>query len=193
MEDTLRSPLATMSLLCYQLVVSFMIGSEMPNLELCDHLLKPLASKFPNVCVFGFGSLHKYKFKGAIILFLRARLQLVRGQLDEALQLYRRSIRSQNVYRQFHHICHWELTIGNVLLLHWNRAAWHAKKLLNENRWSKCQWVFTIFRKYPFKFSGVYAYFLAILIDSDRTVKRRVNLNFLTLSFSCLRRKWFRC
>jgi hypothetical protein len=52
MEDTLRSPLATMSLLCHQLVVSFMIGSEMPDLELCDRLLKPLASKFPNVCVF---------------------------------------------------------------------------------------------------------------------------------------------
>jgi hypothetical protein len=85
--------------------------------------------------------MHNFIFcqkQGAIILFLLARFRLVSGQLDEALQLYRRSIRAQHIYRQFHHICHWELMIGNALLMHWNRAAWHAKKLLDESRWSKC-------------------------------------------------------
>jgi len=70
---------------------------------------------------------------------LRARYRLLNGgHIDESVQLYWRSIRSQSEYKQFHHICHWELAVTNIFLLHWARAAWHANKLYEESKWSKC-------------------------------------------------------
>uniref|UniRef100_A0A915N1X1 Tetratricopeptide repeat protein 39B n=1 Tax=Meloidogyne javanica TaxID=6303 RepID=A0A915N1X1_MELJA len=87
--------------------------------------------------------------KGAIILFLRARYRLLNGgHIDESVQLYWRSIRSQSEYKQFHHICHWELAITNIFLLHWTRAAWHANKLYEET---------------------IYAYLLAVCIEADKS------------------------
>ncbi|CAK5076147.1 unnamed protein product [Meloidogyne enterolobii] len=91
---------------------------------------------------------------GAIILFLRARYCLLNGgHIDESVQLYWRSIRSQSEYKQFHHICHWELAVTNIFLLHWTRAAWHANKLYEESRWSK----------------SIYAYLLAVCIEADKS------------------------
>ncbi|KAL3115831.1 hypothetical protein niasHT_007131 [Heterodera trifolii] len=142
MADTLRAPLAAMVLISYQLFLAHLLDGCPPDLALCSQLLAPLVRQFPN---------------GAVVLFLRARFHLVNGELDRAIQLNNRSIQSQNVYKQFQHICHWELVTVHMVLMHWNRAAWHAKKLLEENQWSKC----------------VYTYLLAILVNADRTAQKR--------------------
>lgn len=47
--------------------------------------------------------------QGAILLFLRGRYYLVKCDLDNAIFFYNKSIESQSFYRQFHHICYWEL------------------------------------------------------------------------------------
>lgn len=53
MEDTLRAPLSAMALLAYHLVLSHLIDSRLPDLELCSRLLKPLTQRYPNVGFFG--------------------------------------------------------------------------------------------------------------------------------------------
>uniref|UniRef100_A0A914KH43 Tetratricopeptide repeat protein 39B-like protein n=1 Tax=Meloidogyne incognita TaxID=6306 RepID=A0A914KH43_MELIC len=138
-DGTLRSPFASFSILFYQLIVVSFIGVERIDLGLCERIFTKLNGKYS---------------KGAIILFLRARYRLLNGgHIDESVQLYWRSIRSQSEYKQFHHICHWELAITNIFLLHWTRAAWHANKLYEESKWSK----------------SIYAYLLAVCIEADKS------------------------
>uniref|UniRef100_A0A1I8BM00 TPR_REGION domain-containing protein n=1 Tax=Meloidogyne hapla TaxID=6305 RepID=A0A1I8BM00_MELHA len=133
-EDTLRSPLASISILFYQLVLVSFIGVEKIDSDLCEKIFTKLNGKYP---------------KGAILLFLRARYRLVsRGHIDESVQLYWHFIRSQSEYKQFHHICHWELAVTNIFLMHWARAAWHANKLFEET---------------------IYAYLLAVCIEADNS------------------------
>nr|CAD2131833.1 unnamed protein product [Meloidogyne enterolobii] len=145
-DGTLRSPFASFSILFYQLIVVSFIGVERIDLGLCERIFTKLNGKYS---------------KGAIILFLRARYRLLNGgHIDESVQLYWRSIRSQSEYKQFHHICHWELAITNIFLLHWTRAAWHANKLYEESRWSK----------------SIYAYLLAVCIEADKSGDTSKNL-----------------
>jgi hypothetical protein len=49
MDGTLRSPFAAMALLGHQLVITYMIGAEAPDLALCAQLIEPLVKKYPNV------------------------------------------------------------------------------------------------------------------------------------------------
>ncbi|KAI1727354.1 tetratricopeptide repeat protein 39B [Ditylenchus destructor] len=144
MQNTLRCPMVCLALLGWHLVISYLVGAgcTASDLELCRELLAPLIQNHPN---------------GAIILFLRARLYLVSGDMDNAVFFYNKSIESQDVYRQFHHICYWELLFSYSYLQRWDRAANWAKRLLDESRWSKC----------------VYTYMLAIIIDADKNTPAR--------------------
>ncbi|KAI6226206.1 hypothetical protein M3Y99_01320300 [Aphelenchoides fujianensis] len=141
---TLRTVMARLVLLAWHLFVTYFIGAGSPDLPLCERLLKPLARDFPN---------------GTIILFMRARFHLVTGDLDNAIFFYNKSIDSQSFYKQFHHINYWEMIFAHCYLRRWDRAANYAKRLLDENKWSKC----------------VYTYMLAILINADLHVPHRID------------------
>lgn len=90
---------------------------------------------------------------------MRARYHLVNGNLDNAIHFYNKSINSQNYYKQFHHVCYWELLFAHSYKMKWARAANYAKRLLDENKWSKC----------------VYSYLLAILINADLSAPNRID------------------
>lgn len=49
--------------------------------------------------------------KGAIMLFMKARLLLISGDIETAIHYFNASIESQDVYKQFHHGCYWELLL----------------------------------------------------------------------------------
>ncbi|KAI6196619.1 hypothetical protein M3Y94_01131000 [Aphelenchoides besseyi] len=140
---TLRTVMARLVLLAWHLFVTYFIGAGQPDLRLCERLLIPLARDFPN---------------GTIILFMRARLYLVNGDLENAVFFYNKSIQSQSFYRQFHHVNWWELLFAHCYMRKWDRAANYAKRLLDENKWSKC----------------VYTFMLAILINADLNAPHRI-------------------
>uniref|UniRef100_A0A915EQV1 Tetratricopeptide repeat protein 39B n=1 Tax=Ditylenchus dipsaci TaxID=166011 RepID=A0A915EQV1_9BILA len=161
MSDTMRSPLVCMVLLAWYLVVTYLVGAgcQKSDLSMCRQLLAPLIKSYPD---------------GAIVLFLRARFFLVSGNLDTAIFFYNKSIEAQDVYHQFHHICYWELLFAYSYMRRWDRAANHAKRLLDQSRWSRC----------------VYTYMLAILINADTTVsinKRSETVRMLLVKIPSIR------
>ncbi|GMT16889.1 hypothetical protein PFISCL1PPCAC_8186, partial [Pristionchus fissidentatus] len=138
---TLRGHLGGLILLSWNLIACYFLGVGEPNLEECHTLIRPFIQKFPN---------------GSLILFLRARLCLVSGRVEEAIRYYNASIQSQDSYRQFHHGCFWELIFAHCFLREWHIAAAYAKRLAKESRWSRT----------------IYLYYLSILLSADNTSDR---------------------
>ncbi|VDN20432.1 unnamed protein product [Cylicostephanus goldi] len=136
MTNTLMATFSAMLLLAWNLIACFMFGAGQPDLALCHRLITALMSKYP---------------KGAIVLFLRARLLLVSGDIDSAIYYFNMSIQSQQEYKQFHHVAYWELLFAHCYLGQWAKSANYAKLLVNESRWSRC----------------VYTYLLCILFAAD--------------------------
>ncbi|KAK2581440.1 hypothetical protein KPH14_005115 [Odynerus spinipes] len=65
------------------------------------------------------------------------RLELVRGNIEECIQWYTKSWKSQNIWPQFHCACYWELMWAHCIMQQWNEAADYATKLANESKWSR--------------------------------------------------------
>uniref|UniRef100_A0A1I7ZRX6 Tetratricopeptide repeat protein 39B n=1 Tax=Steinernema glaseri TaxID=37863 RepID=A0A1I7ZRX6_9BILA len=144
LNGTLRNPMCRLVLLLWHLIASFLVGMGEPDVPLCRQILEPMLQNYP---------------QGSIVLFLKARLFVVSGEIDNAIHYFNRSIDTQDDYRQFHHICFWELLFAHSYLQDWKRAANNAKKLLDESRWSRC----------------VYTYLLAIMINADETAPNRLD------------------
>ncbi|CAI5442073.1 unnamed protein product [Caenorhabditis angaria] len=138
MTHTLYSPLAKMILLTWHLVACFVLGTGQPDLRVCHQILPGLSIMWPN---------------GAIMLFMKARLLLVSGDIDSAIHYFNKSIESQSVYRQFHHGCFWELLFAHSYQRRWSHSANYAKKLMEESKWSRC----------------VYTYMLCIFFAADES------------------------
>lgn len=117
MTNTLFSPLSTMALLVWHLVACFMFGTGNPDLPLCRRLLPSIITKYPKVshfscpfmCFINSSKHQKCVVQGSITLYLRARLLLVSADVESAIYYFNKSIESQDLYKQFHHGCYWEL------------------------------------------------------------------------------------
>ncbi|CAJ0583163.1 unnamed protein product, partial [Mesorhabditis spiculigera] len=142
MEGTLRAPLCATMLCVWHLLASFLVGVGKPDIRMCNKLLPGIMAKYP---------------KGAIPLFLKARLLLVTGDINSAIYNFNMSIEAQDCYKQFHHGCYWELLFAHSYLRQWAKAANYAKKLVNESKWSRC----------------VYTYMLAIYFSADETIEEK--------------------
>ena len=55
----------------------------------------------------------------------------------QAIDKFTECIASQQQWRQFHHICYWELMWCHAFKLDWLMACRYADKLCKESRWSK--------------------------------------------------------
>uniref|UniRef100_A0A0K0FH83 TPR_REGION domain-containing protein n=1 Tax=Strongyloides venezuelensis TaxID=75913 RepID=A0A0K0FH83_STRVS len=142
MTKTLRQPLVCLYLLSWHLIGTFVLENGNTDIDLCEKLLNPLIQDYPD---------------GAIVLFLKGRYYLIRGDIDNAIHFYNRSIKVQNNFKQFHHICYWELLFAFAYLRQWSRAAHNTKILMDESKWSKC----------------VYTYLMAILINAEKSVTKK--------------------
>ena len=56
---------------------------------------------------------------GALFLFYAGRLHYVKGEFPQAIELYKRSWHSQDQWKQFHHVCIWELTWAALMTCDW--------------------------------------------------------------------------
>lgn len=80
--------------------------------------------------------------KGAIFLYYAGRIKQVQGKLDEATKSYNDSIAVQSEWKQFHHICYWELMWCYSYKGDWATAYHYASVLLKESRWSRTSYMY---------------------------------------------------
>ncbi|KAG9338762.1 hypothetical protein JZ751_025198 [Albula glossodonta] len=80
--------------------------------------------------------------KSAIFLFFAGRAEEIKGNIDEAVSLFEDGCKAQQAWKQFHHMCYWELMWCFTFKRDWKMAYFYADLLSKENRWSKAMYVY---------------------------------------------------
>ncbi|KAM9329016.1 tetratricopeptide repeat protein 39B [Gastrophryne carolinensis] len=124
---SLRAILCVLTLLFYHTYVSLILGTGEGNLEEADALLEPYLIKFPN---------------GSLILFFAARIDILKGNFEQAQVTFQRCIEAQQEWRQIHHLCYWELMWCYSFQQDWLQAYRYADLLSKESKWSKAIYVY---------------------------------------------------
>ncbi|XP_076044556.1 tetratricopeptide repeat protein 39B-like [Oratosquilla oratoria] len=127
LKGSLRRVLCALVLLGYHTIATYILGTSEGDLEMAQIILDDHLQLYPN---------------GAWFLFFSARLEFVRGNFDEAAELYKKSWHSQHEWRQFHHLCYWELMWCNVMRAQFTEAQDFANRLLQESKWSKATYAY---------------------------------------------------
>uniref|UniRef100_K7GII6 Tetratricopeptide repeat domain 39A n=1 Tax=Pelodiscus sinensis TaxID=13735 RepID=K7GII6_PELSI len=122
-----RSVLCTMLLLCYHTFMTFVLGTGKGNVEEAERLLKPYLARFP---------------KGAIFLFFAGRIETIKGNIDTAIGRFEECCEAQQHWKQFHHMCYWELMWCFTYKRQWKMAYFYADLLSKENVWSKTTYIY---------------------------------------------------
>ncbi|KAH9523775.1 Tetratricopeptide repeat protein 39B, partial [Bulinus truncatus] len=123
----LRSKLCAIMLVAYHSLVTYVLGLADGDINLATEVLKPCLKDHP---------------KGALFLFFSARLEEVKGHIDDAINRFEESIDSQSEWRQFHHLCYWELMWCHCFKSDWLMAMKYAERLCKESRWSKATYTY---------------------------------------------------
>uniref|UniRef100_A0A7N6FLY2 Tetratricopeptide repeat domain 39A n=1 Tax=Anabas testudineus TaxID=64144 RepID=A0A7N6FLY2_ANATE len=126
-ESTFRSFLCNMLLLCYHTFMSFILGTGEGDVEDAEKLLQPYIKKYP---------------KGSIFLFFAGRIEEIKGNLDAAIRRFEECCEAQQQWKQFHHMCYWELMWCFTYKRHWKMAYFYADLLSKENSWSKATYAY---------------------------------------------------
>ncbi|XP_018411986.1 PREDICTED: tetratricopeptide repeat protein 39B isoform X2 [Nanorana parkeri] len=124
---SLRAILCVLTLLFYHTYISLILGTGEGNLEEAESLIEPYLEKFPN---------------GSIILFYAARIDVLKGNFEQAQMTFQQCIKSQQEWKQIHHLCYWELMWSYSFQQDWLQAYRYADLLSKESKWSKAIYVF---------------------------------------------------
>lgn len=127
LSKNLRSPMCAMVLLAYHSVITYYLGNGEGDVMYAEEILQPQLKAFP---------------KGAIFLYYAARIKQIQGKLDEAIEKYNDSISSQSEWKQFHHICYWEVIWCYSYSGEWSKAFHYASVLLAGSSWSKTTYMY---------------------------------------------------
>lgn len=122
-----RAVLCTMLLLCYHTFLSFVLGTGKGNIEEAEELLQPYLNRYP---------------KGAIFLFFSGRIEEIKGNIDIAIRRFEECCEAQQHWKQFHHMCYWELMWCFTYKCQWKMAYFYADLLSKESSWSKATYVY---------------------------------------------------
>ncbi|XP_064842516.1 tetratricopeptide repeat protein 39A-like isoform X1 [Oncorhynchus masou masou] len=125
--NNLRSMLCALLLLCYYTFLTFILGTGEGDVADAEKLLKPFRLRYP---------------QGAIFLFFAGRAEAIKGNIDEAVVLFEDGCKAQQQWKQFHHMCYWELMWCFTYKCAWRMAYFYADLLSNESRWSKAMYVY---------------------------------------------------
>lgn len=123
----LRSMLCALLLLCYYTFLTFILGTGEGEVADAETLLKPFQLRYP---------------QGAIFLFFAGRIEEIKGNIDEAVALFDDGCKAQQTWKQFHHMCYWELMWCFTYKREWKMAYFYADLLSQESRWSKAMYVY---------------------------------------------------
>ncbi|XP_064197020.1 tetratricopeptide repeat protein 39A-like isoform X1 [Anguilla rostrata] len=124
---TFRAFLCSMLLLCYHTFMSFILGTGEGDVGDAERLLQPYLEKYP---------------KGAIFLFFAGRIEVIKGNLDAAIGRFEECCESQELWKQFHHMCYWELMWCFTYKRRWKMAYFYSDLLSKENTWSKATYAY---------------------------------------------------
>lgn len=124
---SMRSPLCCLTILSFHTYISLILGTGEVNLVEAESLLAPFLKQFPN---------------GSLMLFYHARIELLKGNVEEAQEIFRKCISVQEEWKQFHHLCYWELMWINIFQLNWMKAYYYSDLLCKESKWSKATYVY---------------------------------------------------
>ncbi|KAL4235823.1 Tetratricopeptide repeat protein 39B [Mactra antiquata] len=125
--SSLRGPLCSIILIAYHTVVSYVLGLADGDIDMADKLLQPCLEHYP---------------KGALFLFFAGRVEEVRGNINKAIDKFEESIESQQEWRQFHHLCYWELMWCHCFKGDWLMGMKYAEILCKESRWSRATYMY---------------------------------------------------
>ncbi|XP_077004257.1 tetratricopeptide repeat protein 39B isoform X3 [Tamandua tetradactyla] len=124
---SMRSPLCCLTILAFHTYISLILGTGEVNIVEAERLLAPFLQQFPN---------------GSLMLFYHARIELLKGNVEEAQEIFRKCISVQEEWKQFHHLCYWELMWIFVFQQNWMQAYYYSDLLCKESKWSKATYVF---------------------------------------------------
>uniref|UniRef100_A0A6Q2YSS3 Uncharacterized protein n=1 Tax=Esox lucius TaxID=8010 RepID=A0A6Q2YSS3_ESOLU len=80
--------------------------------------------------------------EGSIFLFFAGRIEVIKGNLDAAIERFEECCEAQQQWKQFHHMCYWELMWCFTYKRHWKMAYFYADLLSKENAWSKATYAY---------------------------------------------------
>ncbi|KAK1154024.1 tetratricopeptide repeat protein 39A-like [Acipenser oxyrinchus oxyrinchus] len=127
----LRSLLCTMLLLCNYTFLTFILGTGEDDISEADRLIKPYLSRYP---------------KGAIFLFFAGRIEEIKGNINKVRlrgdSLFEDGCAAQQAWKQFHHMCYWELMWCFTSSGSGRWLTSHADLLSKESSWSKAMYVY---------------------------------------------------
>ncbi|XP_041633807.1 tetratricopeptide repeat protein 39A isoform X2 [Cheilinus undulatus] len=123
----LRSMLCALLLLCYYTFLTFILGTGEGEVAEAESLLVPFRLRYP---------------RGAIFLFFAGRIEAIKGNIDEAVALFEEGCKAQQAWKQFHHMCYWELMWCFTYKRAWKMAYFYADLLSQESRWSKAMYIY---------------------------------------------------
>ncbi|XP_055485728.1 tetratricopeptide repeat protein 39B isoform X2 [Psammomys obesus] len=123
--SSMRSPLCCLTILAFHTYISLILGEV--NVAEAESLLAPFLQQFPN---------------GSLILFYHARIELLKGNVEKAQETFRKCISVQEEWKQFHHLCYWELMWIHIYQQNWMQAYYYSDLLCKESKWSKATYVF---------------------------------------------------
>uniref|UniRef100_A0A4X1WB67 Tetratricopeptide repeat protein 39B n=1 Tax=Sus scrofa TaxID=9823 RepID=A0A4X1WB67_PIG len=124
---SMRSPLCCLTILAFHTYISLILGTGEVNVVEAESLLEPYLQQFPN---------------GSLMLFYHGRIELLKGNVEEAQEIFRKCISVQEEWKQFHHLCYWELMWIFVFQQNWMEAYYCSDLLCKESKWSKATYVF---------------------------------------------------
>ncbi|XP_053549467.1 tetratricopeptide repeat protein 39A [Bombina bombina] len=122
-----RALLCTLLLLCYHTFLSFVLGTGKGNVDEAEKLLQPYLKRYP---------------KGAIFLFFAGRIEEIKGNINMAISRFEECCEAQQSWKQFHHMCYWQLMWCFTYKLQWKMAYFYADLLSKESSWSKATYMY---------------------------------------------------
>ncbi|KAM9206352.1 tetratricopeptide repeat protein 39B isoform 2-T3 [Dugong dugon] len=124
---SMRAPLCCLTILGFHTYICLILGTGEVNTVEAESLLAPFLQQFPN---------------GSLMLFYHARIELLKGNVEEAQEAFQKCISVQEEWKQFHHLCYWELMWIYVFQQNWMQAYYYSDLLCKESKWSKAIYVF---------------------------------------------------
>lgn len=128
LKDGLRSVFSTLVILTYHSYIENLFGLGEYDLDTVRCLLQEnLYLNYP---------------KSAFYYLFLGRYKQMSGQLDEAIQAFKSSIKAQDDWKQFHSICHWEIMWCYTIQLDWAKSAKYSNLLRLNSRWSAASYTY---------------------------------------------------
>ncbi|KAI1288314.1 Tetratricopeptide repeat protein 39B [Halotydeus destructor] len=120
-RTTLRFPLISSIICAYNLYIEHM-GLGEGDVELAESILDELREKFPS---------------SAFLVIYYAKLRQLRGQTQDAIEYYEKTIEWNKSWKQLHVFCYWELSWSYAVLHDWGKAQEYAKEMVDKSIYGK--------------------------------------------------------